>query len=42
MKRLPGFSQENRKRKPACEEGSDGQPARKRRKLETELSSMGI
>ncbi|XP_075289969.1 T-cell activation Rho GTPase-activating protein-like [Opisthocomus hoazin] len=41
-RRLSGSSQGNRKRKPACEEVSNRQPARKRRKLETELSSMGI
>lgn len=40
MERLPGSLQENRKQKPTCEEGSDSQPGRKRRKLETELSGM--
>nr|XP_021142008.1 T-cell activation Rho GTPase-activating protein-like [Columba livia] len=35
--RLPGSSQEGRKRKAACEEQRDGQPDRKRRKLATEL-----
>ncbi|GAB0207067.1 T-cell activation Rho GTPase-activating protein-like [Grus japonensis] len=38
---LPGPSQESRKRKLTCEEGSDGHPGRKRRRLERELSGMG-
>ncbi|XP_075599073.1 uncharacterized protein LOC142600158 [Balearica regulorum gibbericeps] len=40
-RRLPGSSQENRKRKLSCEETSEGQPGRKRRRLGRELSGMG-
>lgn len=41
MERCPGSSRENRKRKPTCNGGSNRQPGRERRKLETELSGMG-
>nr|XP_021135816.1 T-cell activation Rho GTPase-activating protein-like [Columba livia] len=34
---LPGSSPVRRKRKPSCEEQSDGQPESKRRKLATDL-----
>ncbi|CAM9604363.1 unnamed protein product [Bubo scandiacus] len=40
-RRLPGSSQESRKRRASSEEGSDGQPGWKRRKLEPELSGTG-
>ncbi|XP_014813742.1 PREDICTED: uncharacterized protein LOC106897560 [Calidris pugnax] len=40
-RRLPGSSQASRKRKPACEEGSNGQPERKHRRLEREVSWTG-
>ncbi|KAK2518906.1 hypothetical protein Q9966_014159 [Columba livia] len=37
LKELPGSSPVRRKRKPSCEEQSDGQPESKRRKLATDL-----
>ncbi|CAM9605262.1 unnamed protein product [Bubo scandiacus] len=40
-RRLPGSSQESRKRRASSEEGSDGQPGWKRRKLAPELSGTG-